>query len=821
MLRLTLRTLRYRKGGFVATFIALFFGASIVMACGGLMETGIRTAVPPQRLAGADAVVVADRQFALPTGKQPDEDGDADLKYGTLSEDVPLQANLAAKVSAVPGVARVVPDVAFPATLAGGGPTTGHSWTSAALAGIGGTAPRPGEVVVPAASGKPAGSRVDISVRGKVSQYTVSGTSPQSVVYFADSDAQRLGRLLALGVVASPGTDAAALGDRLEDVLGSSVSVLTGEERGVPEHPGAARESELLITLAGVFGGFAVMVSMMVVSSTFNVSVQQRKREIALLRAVGTTPGQIRRMIFGESLIVSALATLAAWIPAGLAGRFLFDRLCDYGAVSPVFEFHQGWIPSIVGVGTALLAGVVAALAAARRAARTRPTEALAEAAVQREWLTPTRLVFAILSFGGGIALGIVTVTVLSGPLAASTAGPAVICWATGFTLLAPGATKAVMAVLRLPIRALTRVPGALAVTNTRVRAVRLASAVAPVMLATGFALAQIYLQTTTAESSRRAYTEDLRADAVLVSATGGFSPDVVAAVRSTPGVTAASEWITSKGHVVSPYDSELEEDDGLELQGISAAGSALTAIPVKAGSLSDLTGDSIALPVNHAEAMKVTVGDRITMRFGDGETASVTVAALVQPRQGFEIGLAPAQLLAKHTSDGVASRIMVSGDISGLAARFPDARVADRSTLTEAYSKQLETSAMINYLLAGMIVLYTAISVINTLVVETADRRREFGLLRLSGARRGQVLRMVGVEATAITLSGIVLGALVSAGTLIPFSLSALDSVVPYGPFWIFLVVSGAAALLTMTAVMLPAWVALRTRPVDTVAVQ
>ncbi|ONI84301.1 hypothetical protein ALI144C_16285 [Actinosynnema sp. ALI-1.44] len=821
MLRLTLRTLRYRKGGFVATFIALFFGASIVMACGGLMETGIRTAIPPQRLAGADAVVVADRSFPLPTDKQPDEDGDVDLKYGKLSEDVPLQADLAAKVSAVAGVARVVPDVAFPATLVGAGPTTGHNWTSAALAGISGGAPQPGQVVVPAAAGKQVGSRVDISVRGRVSQYTVSGTSPQSVVYFADSDAERFGRLLALGVVVSPGTDTAAFGDSLEDALGSSVKVLTGEERGAPEHPAAAKQSDMLITLAGVFGGFAVMVSMMVVSSTFNVSVQQRKREMALLRAIGTTPGQIRRMVFGESLIVSALATLAAWIPASWVGKFLFDRLCDYGAVSPVFEFHQGWIPSVVGVGTAVLAGVVAALAAARRAARTRPTEALAEAAVQRKWLTPTRLVFAILSFGGGIALGILTVTVLSGPLAAATAGPAVICWATGFTLLAPGLTKTVMAVLRVPIRVLTRVPGSLAASNTRVRAVRLASAVAPVMLATGFAFAQIYLQTTTAESSRRAYTEDLRADAVLVSTTGGFSPDVVDAVRSTPGVTAASEWVTGRGHVISPYDSELEEDDGLELQGISAAGSALTAIPVVSGSLSDLSGSSIALPVDHAKAMNVKVGDRITMRFGDGGTERVSVAAVIKPRQGYEVGLAPAQLLAGHTSEGAPGQIMVAGDISGLAARFPEARVADRSTLTESYDKELETGAMINYLLAGMIVLYTAISVINTLVVETADRRREFGLLRLSGARRGQVLRMVGVEGTAITLSGIILGTVVSAGTLIPFSISALGSVVPYGPFWIFLVVSGAAALLTMAAVMLPAWVALRTRPVDTVATQ
>ena len=60
MLGLALRTLRFRKGGFVASFVALFFGATIVMICGGLMETGIRTDVPPQRMAAGYRRVIAE-----------------------------------------------------------------------------------------------------------------------------------------------------------------------------------------------------------------------------------------------------------------------------------------------------------------------------------------------------------------------------------------------------------------------------------------------------------------------------------------------------------------------------------------------------------------------------------------------------------------------------------------------------------------------------------------------------------------------------------------------------------------------------------------
>lgn len=820
MLRLTLRTLRYRKGGFVATFIALFFGAAIVMACGGLMETGIRTAVPPQRLAGADAVVMAERSFEQ--AKQDPADEDDDGEWATLPEQVPLENATPAKIKAVPGVAQVVPDVSFQATLLGSPTSSGHGYESAVLSAhtLTGEAPKQGQVVLATGSGKQVGEQVGISVRGKISKYTVSGlgTFVQPVMYFSTADAQRLGELTSIGVIAKPGTNIDTLDDELTTALGAKVTVLTGDERGLAEFPEVAATSTMLITLAGVFGGFAVMVSMLVVASTLGLSIRQRRKEIALLRAVGTTPGQIKRMVFGEALIVSVLATGAAWVPGSWLGEWLFNQLAANGVAGKDIQFHQGWVPSIVGVGAALLAAQVAAIAAARRAASTRPTEALAEAAVQRKWLTWFRAVFALISFGGGIALAIVTVTVMEGPIAASTAGPAVMCWAIGFSLLSPGVTRMMMAVIRWPIRAVTSVPGSLAMNNTKVRFVQLAAAVAPVMLASGFAIAQIYTTTTSVESAQRAYTENLRADAVLISTTGGFSPDVLDSVRKVPGVTAASEWVTSTGYVEAPYDKE-QTDEGLALQGVSASGvSDLTSVSIATGTLTGLTGSTIALPADHAAAMGVALGDKVSMRFGDGQIVPTTIVALINTRQGFETALVPASLLATHTTAGVAKQIMVrTNDPSALAA-IPGAQVADRSVLTEAYASEQQTQAWINYLLAGMIILYTAISVINTLVVETADRRREFGLLRLSGAKRGQVMRMASVEGFAVAAAGIGLGTLISAGTLVPFSLAAMDSVLPYGPFWIYLAIAGAAGVLTMAATLIPTWFALRPRPVDTV---
>jgi putative ABC transport system permease protein len=117
---------------------------------------------------------------------------------------------------------------------------------------------------------------------------------------------------------------------------------------------------------------------------------------------------------------------------------------------------------------------------------------------------------------------------------------------------------------------------------------------------------------------------------------------------------------------------------------------------------------------------------------------------------------------------------------------------------------------------MVGMIMAYTAISVVNTLVMATARRRREFGLQRLTGSTRGQVLRMMSVEAVLVAAIGIVLGTLVSTTTLVPFSLVVSGTPMPHGPLWIYLAVIGTAGLLTMIATMLPTWFSTRTRPAE-----
>jgi len=290
-MRLAVRTLRFRKGGFIATFVAVVFGTAIVMACGGLMETGIRSNVSPERLAAAP-IVVTGKQSHLRPGA---EDATA------LPERVGVPTDLVAKIRSVEGVSDAIGDLTFPAAVLGSSGLTaaeGHNWSSAALAPYkltSGRAPTAGQVVSTAAGTK-VGDRVTYVIDGSPQTFAVSGIAhgPAGHAFFSDHQARQLAghpaRFADVGVLLAPGTDVGTVQDRIKAIDGG-ITVSTGIDRGLAEHPGTETQRVALISIAGSFGGIAAMTMMFVVASTLALSAQHREREFALLRGIGTTPG--------------------------------------------------------------------------------------------------------------------------------------------------------------------------------------------------------------------------------------------------------------------------------------------------------------------------------------------------------------------------------------------------------------------------------------------------------------------------------------------------------------------------------------------------
>ncbi|SNS65121.1 putative ABC transport system permease protein [Actinomadura meyerae] len=111
------------------------------------------------------------------------------------------------------------------------------------------------------------------------------------------------------------------------------------------------------------------------------------------------------------------------------------------------------------------------------------------------------------------------------------------------------------------------------------------------------------------------------------------------------------------------------------------------------------------------------------------------------------------------------------------------------------ADQKSIET---LNFVVIGMVVLFTAIMLVNTLVAATAHRRREFGQTRLAGATPRQLLGAVALESAVLTVTGVLLGTVAALFTIVPFGLARRDSAVPDGDVSIYLAVAALAAVLT-----------------------
>ncbi|GHF80921.1 ABC transporter permease [Kitasatospora xanthocidica] len=839
MFRIAMQSLAFRKGSFLASFISLFFGATILLACGGLMETGIRGAVPPQRLAAAPLVVTGDQH----TGNK------------VLPSRVRLTDDLVTTVQHLPGVQRAVPDVSFPvvplngARPAAGTDLQGHGWSAGQLAGY-----TPGEGGAPNASdevlldtalakrlGVRTGDKVQLAVAGRQQEYRVSGVATggagvdASAFYFSDRQAAELlghdGRVDSIAVVPSTADDGALRKALKAAVAGKAAVVLSGDDRGTAEFPDALAAPTRLISMSAVFGGIAVLVAVFVVGSTLALLAQQRQREMALLRAIGTTPQQVRRMVVGETLVIALAASLIALLPGWFAGEWMLGRLQDGGVIAPQVEYHEGWIPMLVGGAVSLLSAVGAAFIAARGAARARPAEALAEAALQRRWLSTPRLLLALLCFAGGTALAVVTSTVMHGTIAASTAGPSAMLWAGGLALIGPGLTRVLTAVLHPVLRGLGGLSGYLAVRNAKARRIRVAGAVTPVMLATGLATALIYLQTSQALVAHQVSTDLLGADAVVSSATGGMAPQTVAQIAGLPGVRAASPYLTSEAFRVTPATADDHGNvDRLPVTGVAAdaADKVLTVRPT-AGSFDRLTGDSVVLPTSWTAKKGQEVGGTVTLQLGDGASVPLRVVGSFEAKPGFDTAFLPAALMLEHSDTGLVPQILVSTDpgtstdtlrasLGGVGGVPGSLRATELST-AKAQSGDSGTSAWINYLLAGTIVGYAVISLVNTLIISASERRREFALQRLVGSTTAQILRMMAVEALLVAVSGAFLGTLVGVATLVPFSLALNGSPWPQGSLWIYLAVIGSVGVLTFAATLLPTRMTLRTRPAEVIA--
>ncbi|GHG13807.1 FtsX-like permease family protein [Streptomyces zaomyceticus] len=803
---LAARSLRSHRKAWAAVFAAVAVTTALLGALALAAGSAGLGHARVERYAAAAVVVAGDQEVRWTTKPWG---GEPTTETAGLTERVRVPGAAVDVVRAVPGVRAAVPDHTFAVREQGAdGPQdrrvyTGRSWEAARLAPyrlVEGREPRTADEVVTgggAGGGAGAGARAGVAAGVRVGDVVagrkvVGLAEGPAALYVTAAEARKLaghaGAADAVGVLARPGVPVDTLHARVRAALdraglkdtasGRPLRALTGDGRGGAEHLAAPPARMELLRLLAAVSGTLVLVAVLVLASLVAQALQQRAAERELLLSVGATPRQIRAAAGREVTRVAGLAALLGAVAAVPVFLGLWSALRGRTGVVP--EGLELPVPPWLFAAVLVAAGVVLGITRLVALSATRKPGRPGKGSVRKV----VGMVLLVLGAGSAGAAG-----VQGGGAAAAAAGAATVTLVAGCAVLGPWIAGAAMKVLDRPFRRLGGAPGRLTAAGAGAHSRRLGAALVPVVLVTSFALVQLSAGTTMERAAdaqaRAATTADL-----------SLSGTTAERVRKLPGVDTATDVLRSTV-VLARTEAGTPRLDRLPVLGVDAAGLAGTLDPgVVAGDLAGLARPgTVAVGAAMADSLDVKPGSTVELRLGDGVRKRLRVVAVYERSLALGEFLLPKAELAPHMSDPYPARVLAATEGGSSAAPVTPEQV----TLPGAELNGIVSAAIVSAI-GGL----TLLSVLSTLTLIGAGRRGEHRLLGQVGASAGQLRRMLGLEAGFLTVTGLIVGAVVGALPLTAFAW-ALTGGLPYLPPEQAALIAGAVVVTVVAGVFLP----------------
>jgi putative ABC transport system permease protein len=331
----------------------------------------------------------------------------------------------------------------------------------------------------------------------------------------------------------------------------------------------------------------------------------------------------------------------------------------------------------------------------------------------------------------------------------------------------------------------------------------RTASAVIPVAMAVGMTGAIAFFNTSEAHAASRQSAQAVTAGYVLVGSS--LDGTVLTQAQALPGVRAAV-GITALDIGVTDPNLQFLGGEAVSTGQISQ----VLDLGASGGSLSGLKPGQIAISAMEASdgEMGVHTGAAITVYLPDGTPYRATISAVYQRSLALGDLLIPASVANGHTgAPDQYSQILVSGgserELAALAAAHPGTRLASRAVYNAEVAQSTGQNSFGDDIILGVIAALAAATMINTLAVSTAERRRQVRLLSRTGATTRQLAAAFGWQALFVTAAGIAAGAAVCTGTLTGLDRAVTGTAVPYIPAIPAALIVTAVAALTFGTTM------------------
>lgn len=836
MLRVTLRNLLARKLRLLLSAFAIVLGVAFLS--GSLIFTDTMGKSFDNIVNGS----VSDATVRL-TGLGQDEVGFDDA-INIDSRSIP--ASLVPTLADAPGVARADGSVdgqgLFVVKKNGkllggtGAPTLSFNFSDAPNANgdrsvriAEGRAPRGGgEVAIDEKSAKSAGYAIGDTVHMVTAgaqpqvqatlvgyaEFTGGGLAGASLVFFDTPTAQRLfldgkDAYTTIGLTGESGVSQQELVDAVKPLLPRDAEAVTGKKVADEFKSLVNTALGFLNTFLLIFAAIALVVGTFLIINTFSILVAQRSRELALLRALGASRPQVTRSVLVEAVTVGLIgSTLGLGVGFGLAAalRALFANFgLDLTGSPLVFEASTAVISYVVGV----LVTMFAAYLPARRAARIAPVAAMRDDVALPEGSIRRRLVV-------GVVLAIVGVTLLTtgligeGSSGASQVGAGIFAILIAIALMSPVLAVPVLVVMGGAYRRLFGTVGQLATQNSLRNPRRTAATASALMIGLALVTTMSVLGASINKSIDVGVKKEFTSDYLVSNAIGQpFSPTIAEDIKAVDGV-----------RTVAPTQSASVKVDG-DRTNISAGDSrALGEIfdidYVKGGPA--LQDGQIAFNEDKADSLGVKVGDTVQLGFAAGKVplkvvgiykSTYVVANAITPFSTITAGQVQRadSTIAVNADDGV-DQAALGKRLEAATKAFPTVTVQNQDDFSKAQRAQVDQLLYLIYALLGLAIIIAVLGIVNTLALSVIERTREVGLLRAVGLSRGQLRRMVRLEAIAIAVLGALLG--IVAGLLFGIVLQRAvadqgitDLAIPWLRLVVFVVIAGLVGVL---AAVLPA---------------
>lgn len=792
MRRVALRGIRAHLVRFVLSVLAVALGVAFVagtFALRTMLSTTFTGIV--ESTTTADAYVQGTQTVG---GSQPG--GDSGLN--------PVPLALAGTLEGVEGVDHVIPALQGPIMLVGADGTAVQSTQAPSFAFAydprddtleltDGRAPEgEGEIAVEAAtlesSGLAVGDSTTVVLGDELRTVEIVGEATGgtpfagATIVLLDADVATAayapdGLVPLHAVHAEDGVSEAQLVERIDAALadlpeGAQAAAVTGDSLRADTRAEIDSQLGFVTTFLLVFAGISLFVGGFIIANTFAMSVRQRMREFALLRAVGASPAQVFASILVQAAAVGVLGSAL-----GVAGgvglvqvlKVVFERM----GMTLSGEIPLDGFTVVVSILVGTVVSVLAAALPARRAALVPPVEAMRDDVAVPERSLRVRAVLGSLAVVAGIAAVVSSVRSPDGDDAGLVLGVGAGAVLVGTLLLSPVIARWSIGVLAQPLVATVRPLGRLARGNVVRNPRRTANTAGALMIGMALVGASAVLAASAQASTSAIVEAEANADLILQSAGSSSIPaGAVDDVQAVPGVDAVDPFLAGSV-LVAPAGQTPGPEDADLVAGIEpgAVGRSLDIEEID-GSFGDaLAAGRLAVQEQAADDEGWAVGDELTV-VGVGGARTVEIGAVIDSRAIGTSVVLPADLFralvpeqqtflstAFVTFDDGADAGAVRAGVTRAVQPYVVVAVLDSEEYISQIAAQIDQVLVILYALLGLSVVIAVLGIVNTLALSVIERTREIGLLRAVGLGRLQLAGTVTIESVLTAVFGTVVG--------------------------------------------------------------